>query len=55
MCIRDRDEGDILNISDKEDLYVGNMDVAAGDYSIGFVITDFAGNVSDKFVDVTID
>ena len=53
--IASTDEGDILNISDKEDLYVGNMDVAAGDYSIGFVITDFAGNVSDKFVDVTID
>jgi len=49
------DEGDILYISDKEDLYVGNMDVAAGDYSIGFVITDFAGNVSSKFVDVKID
>lgn len=49
------DEGDILNITDKEDLYVGNMDVAPGDYSIGFVITDFAGNVSDKFVPVKID
>lgn len=49
------DAADILNISDKEDLYVGNMDVASGDYSIGFVITDFAGNVSDKFVDVVIE
>jgi hypothetical protein len=49
------DEDDILNIGDKEDLYVGNMDVAPGEYSIGFVITDFAGNVSDKFVNVTIE
>lgn len=49
------DAADILNITDKEDLYVGNMDVAPGDYSIGFLITDFAGNVSDKFVEVTIE
>ena len=49
------DPADILTISDKEDLYVGNMDVAPGDYSIGFLVTDFAGNVSDKFVDVKID
>lgn len=49
------DPADILNISDKEEIYVGNMDVAPGDYSIGFLITDFAGNVSDKFVEVTIE
>lgn len=49
------DPADILTIGDKEDLYVGNMDVAHGDYSIGFLVTDFAGNVSDKFVDVKID
>lgn len=49
------DPDDVLTISDKEDLYVGNMDVAPGDYSIGFLVTDFAGNVSDKFVDVKID
>ena len=49
------DPDDILTIGDKEDLYVGNMDVEPGDYSIGFLVTDFAGNVSDKFVDLKID
>ncbi len=49
------DQADILTVGDKEDLSVGNIDVAAGDYSIGFLIVDFAGNVSDKFVAVKID
>lgn len=49
------DPDDILTIGEKEDLYVGNMDVAAGNYSIGFLVTDFAGNVSDKFVDVKVE
>jgi len=53
--IASTDEADILKITDKEDLFVDNMDVAPGDYSIGFLVTDFAGNVSDKFVDVKVD
>ena len=52
--IASSDAADILHIGTDNDLFIGNEDVAPGDYSIGFLVTDYAGNTTDKFVDVTI-
>jgi hypothetical protein len=49
------DEHNILHITDAADLFVGRQRVAAGKYLMGFVVTDFAGNTSQKFTDVTIE
>lgn len=48
------DAADILHIGKDNDLLIGNEDVDPGNYSIGFLVTDYAGNTSDKFVDVTL-
>ena len=45
---------DILHITKNDDLEVGKESVPAGQYSIGFLVKDYAGNTSDKFVDVNI-
>lgn len=52
--IASTDAADILHLTADNDLLIGNADVPAGDYSIGFLVTDYAGNTTDKFVDVTI-
>ncbi len=52
--IASSDPADILHIGKDNDLLIGNEDVAPGNYSIGFLVTDYAGNTSDKFVDVTL-
>ncbi len=49
------DEHNILHIKDSAGLIVGNERVAPGKYLMGFVVTDFSGNTSEKFVDVTIE
>lgn len=52
--IASSDPADILRIGADGSLMIGNEDVPAGEYSIGFLVTDYAGNTTDKFVDVTI-
>lgn len=52
--IASTDAADILHLTADNDLLIGNADVPAGDYSIGFLVTDYAGNTTDKFVDVTL-
>ncbi len=52
--IASTDPADILRLTADNDLIIGNTDVPAGDYSIGFLVTDYAGNTTDKFVDVTL-
>ncbi len=53
--IASNDENDILNITEDDDITVGRTDVAAGDYLIGFTVTDFSGNTSEEFTEVTIE
>jgi hypothetical protein len=48
------DPASVLHITEEDDLLIGNEDVPAGNYSVGFLVTDYAGNTSDKFVDVTL-
>ena len=48
------DEADILHIDDRNELLVGMMDVAPGNYLVGFAVTDYAGNDNDSYVEVTI-
>lgn len=48
------DEDDIFTLKKADDLTVGRTDVDAGDYLIGFTVTDFADNTSEKFEEVTI-
>ena len=48
------DPADILHMGKDNDLLIGNEAVEPGNYSIGFLVTDYAGNTSDKFVDVAI-
>ncbi len=45
---------DILKLASLDDLTVGYSDVDDGDYLIGFVVTDFAGNVSEDYVEVRV-
>ncbi len=52
--IASTDPADVLRINGEDGLMIGNEDVPAGEYSIGFLVTDYAGNTTDKFVDVTI-
>ena len=53
--IASSDATDILSVGAEGELFIGYEDVPAGDYSIGFLVTDFAGNTTDKFVDVTLE
>ncbi|CAN5480415.1 hypothetical protein BH10ACI2_BH10ACI2_08250 [soil metagenome] len=52
--IASSDPEDILHIGKDNDLLIGNEEVPPGNYSIGFLVTDYSGNTSDKFVDVTL-
>ncbi len=52
--IASSDPAEILHIGKDNDLLISNEDVPAGNYSIGFLVTDYSGNTSDKFVDVTL-
>ncbi|MBX7172445.1 MAG: hypothetical protein K1X72_15870 [Pyrinomonadaceae bacterium] len=49
------DPEDILNVTKDDDITVGEMDVEAGKYLIGFTVTDFSGNTNDEFTEVTIE
>jgi clostripain len=48
------DEKDILNVAEDDGLTVGRVEVAAGNYLLGFTVTDYAGNTSEEFTEVTI-
>ncbi len=48
------DEADVLHFNKTDGLVIGNERVEAGNYSIGFLITDYAGNTAEKFIDVTV-
>jgi hypothetical protein len=45
---------DILKLETSDDLVVGYADVDAGEYLLGFVATDFAGNYAEEYVEVTV-
>jgi hypothetical protein len=45
---------DILKLETSDDLTVGYADVDSGDYLLGFVATDFAGNLAEDYVQVTV-
>ncbi|HEY0427190.1 MAG TPA: clostripain-related cysteine peptidase [Pyrinomonadaceae bacterium] len=49
------DENDILNVTEDDNITVGRTDVDAGKYLIGFTATDYAGNTSEEFTEVTIE
>jgi hypothetical protein len=49
------DADDILHITEDDAITVGRMDVAAGKYLIGFTATDYSGNTSEEFKEVTIE
>lgn len=49
------DADDILNIGDSNDLVIGEQDLGAGKYLIGFVVSDYAGNTDEEFTEVTIE
>jgi len=49
------DPAEILTIKDDDDLFVGEIDVAAGKYLIGFLITDYSENTRDEFTEVTVE
>jgi hypothetical protein len=49
------DENDILTFSEDDEITVGRMDVETGNYLIGFTVTDFSGNSSEEFTEVTIE
>jgi clostripain len=48
-------ENDILNVKQTDNITVGRIDVSAGNYLIGFVVTDFAGNTVELFTDIIIE
>lgn len=48
------DEDDILTVSKDDGIFIGATEVAAGDYLIGFLVTDYAGNDSETLVEVTV-
>ena len=49
------DENDILTFSEDDDINVGRMDVAPGDYFIGFEVTDLSGNSVSEFTEVAVE
>ena len=53
--VADPDEKQNLHVNGNEGLVVGNERVNPGKYLMGFVVKDFAGNTSQKFVPVTIE
>jgi hypothetical protein len=44
-----------LTFTEDDDITIGRMDVDAGKYLIGFSVTDFSGNSSEEFTEVTIE
>ena len=53
--IASEDKDHILHLRSVEDLRVGRQRVPKGDYEIGFVVKDFAGNTSEKFTSVKVE
>lgn len=49
------DEDNIFNIKRDDEITVGRADVEKGKYLVGFMVTDFAGNIAEKFTEVTIE
>lgn len=49
------DEDDIFIIRQDDEITVGRTDVEKGKYLIGFVVTDFAGNTTESFTEITIE
>jgi len=47
------DVADILKITADNGLFIGMTEVAAGDYLVGFTVTDLAGNSTEDFVAVS--
>ena len=45
----------ILHLKSEEDLKVGRRRVAKGTYEVGFAVTDFAGNTTEKYTSVKIE
>jgi hypothetical protein len=45
----------ILHLKSEDDLKVGRRRVAKGTYEVGFVVTDFAGNTTEKFTTVKVE
>ncbi|HMT09292.1 MAG TPA: clostripain-related cysteine peptidase [Pyrinomonadaceae bacterium] len=48
------DESDYLTVSKDDGLFIGATEVATGDYLIGFLVTDLAGNDSESLVEVSM-
>lgn len=48
------DPADILKVGSSEDLSVAYAEVDDGDYLIGFVVEDFAGNIAEDYVAVQV-
>lgn len=48
------DENDVLKVTKDDDITVGRKQVSAGNYLIGFTVTDFAGNTNEDFTEVEI-
>jgi len=46
---------EILHLKSEDDLKVGRRRVAKGTYEVGFVVTDYAGNTTEKFTTVKIE
>ncbi len=53
--IHSDDEADFLHVKADNQIAVGDLRMPAGKYRIGFSVTDLAGNVTEKFTDVTVD
>jgi clostripain len=49
------DPSSVLPITTADDLVVGYKDVPAGDYLLGFVVTDFSGNTGEDYVAVKVE
>lgn len=49
------DPNDILNVTEDDDITVGEVDVAPGKYLIGFTVTDYSDNTNEEFTEVTIE
>lgn len=50
-----KDANDILKIEDIDDLTLRPDDVDAGNYLIGFTVTDFAGNFNEEYEEWTVE
>jgi clostripain len=45
----------VLHLRSEQDLKVGRQKVPKGNYEVGFVVKDFAGNTSEKFTPVKVE